>query len=169
MESGKDEVIAANREAAAVVAQWLIDRSRQQRSSTGILPRRLRDRGMSITNPAGFWTVALQSTDSNPREIEQGLKLAAAKLQAGDIGFVIESGLGQVAWLSALALELRGDADELPVDSAARARLLALSLRAEGSAAKLMLSLGALLRLKDTSGVLIEAEQDPDETGGHNA
>lgn len=148
MDDAKDVVLSAHRDAASVVAQWSIERAKGTAGRVSVrAPKTLKDRGAAIMNPAGFWSRALESTDSQPREIELGIQMAAAKLKAGDLDFVLESGLGQVAWLSALALELRGDADSLPVDSAARGRLLALSLKCQGAAAKLVLSLGALVRL----------------------
>lgn len=156
MDDAKQVVLSAHRDAAAVLAQWKIERSKSVRREVDANPKTLRDRGAAIMNPAGFWSKALASTDSRPLEIEHGMRMAAAKLKAGDLDFVIESGLGQIAWLSALALELRGDADSLPVDSAARARLLALAMRAQGSSAKLMISLWALVRLGPDSTVVFE-------------
>lgn len=159
MDDAQQAVLAAHRDAASIVAQWSIERAKNSGGSGGHTPRTLKDRGAAIMNPAGFWARALESTDSRPREIEQGVRMAAAKLKAGDLDFVIESGLGQTAWLSALALELQGDADDLPVGSAARARLLALAMRAQGAAARLMLSLGALVRL-GPEGTVVSVEED---------
>jgi len=157
MEDAKQEVLAAHKDAAAVLAQWSIEPSKRAGRADVGEPKVLKDRGAAIMNPAGFWARALESTDSRPREVELGLKMAAAKLKSRDLGFVMESGLGQVAWLSALALELRGDADELPVDSAGRARLLALTLKCQGAAARLMLSLGALAAMGPGGKVVFES------------
>ncbi|OIQ70483.1 hypothetical protein GALL_479050 [mine drainage metagenome] len=156
MQDAKQVVLSAHRDAAAILAQWGVERSKVARGGGVRVPKTLKDRGAAIMNPAGFWARALEGSDSRPREIELGLKMAAAKLKAGDMAFVLESGLGQVAWLSALALELRGDADELPVDSAGRARLLALAMRAQGAAAKLMVSLGAMATMGPGGTVIFE-------------
>lgn len=143
-ENVEDKVRTAHGEIAAVVAQWRVERARESRRGGLASPAKLLDRGAAITNPAGFWGEALASTDSSHAAIEHGVLMAAAKLRAGDLSFVLESGVGQVAWLSALTLELAEDANRQPIDSAARVRLLQLAMRAQGAAAKLMLSLGAL-------------------------
>lgn len=151
----EQKVIDAHQEVALVLSQWRIAQAKD--NNKGIArPAQLTDKGSAITNPSGYWAMALTSTDNSKAAIELGLLLAAAKLRAGDISFVVESGIGQIAWLSALALELKEDADRQPVESAARARLIQLSLRAQGAAAKLMLSLGALAKMGDDGSVLVD-------------
>lgn len=149
----EQKVIDAHQEVALVLSQWRIAQAKD--NNKGIArPAQLTDKGSAITNPSGYWAMALTSTDNSKAAIELGLLLAAAKLRAGDISFVVESGIGQIAWLSSLALELKEDADRQPVESAARARLIQLSLRAQVAVAKLMLSLGALVKM-DGGGALV--------------
>lgn len=155
MDDLQNEVLSAHRDAAAAIAAIAIERSKRTGVRSRSVPNVLLDRGAPVTNPAGFWADALEGTDSRPREVEASIKLAAAQLKLGNLDFVIESGLGQVGWLSAMALELKKDADDLPVGSAERARLIGLSLRCQGAAAKLMLSLGALVRLGPEGTVLV--------------
>lgn len=139
----KDSVLEAQREVTSVLARVAARRGRQESRVS-----KLRDRGAAISDPSRFWGMCLQSSETDDIEsVASSLRLAAAKMKAGDMGFVYESGLGQVAWLSAVAIELKGDADQLPLESAQRARLIELSMRAQSAAAKLMLSLGALGRL----------------------
>jgi hypothetical protein len=151
--NAEQKVIEAHQEVALVLSQWRIAQAKDNNKGVA-RPAQLTDKGSAITNPSGYWATALTSTESSKAAIELGLLLAAAKLRAGDISFVVESGIGQIAWLSSLALELKEDADRQPVESAARARLLQLSLRAQGAAAKLMLSLGALAKMGDTHSIL---------------
>lgn len=168
-QDSKQVVLEAHREVASILASVAVQRSKELQTN-GRSASRLRNREAAISNPSQFWGGWLQSSDGPDIEsVAASLRLAAAKMKAGDMSFVYESGLGQVAWLSTVAVELKGDADKLPIDSPKRARLIELSMRAQGAAAKLMLSLGALSQLKDNSGVVIEAEQDQDETGGRNA
>lgn len=151
----KNEVLAAHSEAASAISAFSIERAKRTGGGgSRNAPRMLKDRGAPVTNPAGFWAEALGSEESRPREVESAIKLASASLKLGNLDFVLESGLGQVGWLSAMALELKRDADDLPPESAGRARLIALSLRCQGAAAKLMLSLGALVRLAPGGTVL---------------
>lgn len=146
----EQQVREAHQEVALVMTQW---RTLKAKASGRDItyPANLKDKGSAITNPAGFWATALKSTDSPKGTIESGILLAAAKLRGGDLGFVLESGVGQVAWLSSLALELKADADSQPVESSARERLLRLSLKAQGAAAKLMLSLGVAAQMEGSS------------------
>lgn len=141
------KIIKANSEVASVISQWRVEKLRKT-SIDVARPSRLQDRSPAITNPAGFWSAALTSTGGiSAVEIEQSVRLTAAKINTGDVSFVVESALGQIAWLSSLALEFKQDADEQPVESASRIRLLNLSLRAQNTAAKLMMSLGALSKV----------------------
>jgi hypothetical protein len=156
-------VIKANAEIASTIAQWKTLQARKSSKGNVALPARLKDRSPAITNPAGFWSMALTENKEGQvevSEIEQSLKLTAAKIKAGDSSFVIESGLGQVAWLSSLAIELKADADDQPVDSVARERLLRLSFRAQGAAAKLMLSIGVMSQISDNSSTLVNESSD---------
>lgn len=155
MDERKQEVMAAHGMVAKLMAQVVVERARGAPKGTRLEPRKLKDRGSAILSPSAFWGRALAATETELEDAALGIKMAAAKLKAGDLDFVIESGLGQVAWLSAVALELKGDADDQPVGSPARARLLALSMRAQGTAAKLMLSLGALVRVGPDGAIVV--------------
>jgi len=145
-EEVEQNVRAAHQDLATVLAQWRVYGAKRGAAGASH-PGRMANRGEAIMNPAGFWAGALADPDSSVEAIEHGVRVAAAKLRAGDLSFVFESGVGQVAWLSALALALAEDANSQPAGSGAHVRLLQLSMRAQGAAAKLMLSLGALARL----------------------
>lgn len=152
------DVLKANKNIASIVAQWGLEQKRKVSKGNVARPAILQDRSPAITNPAGFWAVALTNNGDGrvgELEIEQSVKLTAAKLEAGDISFVVESALGQIAWLSSLALEFKQDADNQPAESSARIRLLNLSLRAQGAAAKLMMSLGALAKIGESDSVIV--------------
>lgn len=151
------EVLKANKEIASIITQWRVEQSRKVGKGSVARPARLQDRSPAILNPAGFWAVALANSGDGrvgEVEIEQAVRLTAAKVMSGDISFVVESALGQVAWLSALALEFKKDADNQPADSASRIRLLNLSLRAQGAAAKLMLPLIPVTQIYDSETVI---------------
>ena len=153
----EQQVREAHQEVALVMAQWRTLKAKASKRDI-TYPANLKDKGSAITNPSGFWATALTSTDSPKGMIENGILLATAKLRGGDLEFVLESGIGQVAWLSSLALELKNDADSQPIESAARDRLLRLSLKAQGAAAKLILSLGGLARMTTGDALLIIKE-----------
>lgn len=154
----KETVQEAHREVAALLARVAAQRFKQERSGVRSASR-LRNRGAAISDPSHYWAGTLQSSEgADIEEVAVSLQLAAAKMKAGDLSFVYESGLGQVAWLSTVAIELKADADELPLDSAKRARLIELSMRAQNAAAKLMLSLGALAKLRTENSILLESE-----------
>lgn len=144
------EVIEANREVASLVAQMKVKATQNVGSSNRhkSLPE-YSNKVQASEKPANFWAWALSSNEE--RSDHSGLdsmglviKMAAAKLRAGDTSFVFESCLGQVNWLSATAVELKEQADTLPLDSAKRSRLLDQSFKFQNSASKLLLSLGAL-------------------------
>src|SRR5450830_837918 len=142
----KEELTTVHCEIAGTLAQLMIERSKNRsevvaRSSTGVRS------SAAIMNPAGFWAEALAHGDTEPGEIELGLRMAASKLKAGDMNFIIESSIGQVAWLSALALDIKTQADKLPSYAPNKPKLLAMSLRAQSNAAKLMLSLGEFIKM----------------------
>jgi hypothetical protein len=143
-QDSKEVVLEAHREVSTVLARVAAQRSRSSPKVSS-----LRDRGAAISEPARFWAGWLQSSESPSIDsVTAGVRLVAAKLRAGDIGFVYEHGVGQVAWLSTIAIELKADADKLPLDSPKRVRLIELSMRAQSAAAKLMMSMAALVQFQ---------------------
>lgn len=141
--NAEEKVNEAHKGVAIVVTQLLAQRAKN--NNRGVAG--LEDKGLSITSPRCFWAKALTRSDIPKETIEQEIKLASAKLRAGDLEFIIESGIGQVAWLSSISLELKEDADRQSASSVARERLIKLSLKAQEAAAKLILSLGALAKM----------------------
>lgn len=150
-ETDKQALLDAHHEAARVVAQSrLVDLIEARRGrNRGTVVRR----GDAVLDPAKFWAAAL-SSGGTLAQAEDGLRLAAARLKAGDTAFVIESATGQLAWLSALAVEMKEKADKAGSANAFN-QFMALALRAQGAAAKLALSLAALNKLDGAAVVTV--------------
>lgn len=142
LEELADELGAAQTEVSQVVSNALLAdlmASRRGVSRSTVV----RGGGAAILEPARFWAGSLVE-GSDFQAVANGLRIAAAKLMAGDTSFVMESCTGQLAWLSAFAVEMKAKADRPGIGASSQARYLTLSLRAQGAAAKLALSLAAM-------------------------
>lgn len=156
----KQELYASHQQVALVLAQQMQEMKRPQslttrRTDTDTV---VRHRAAAILSPVKFWAASLLGDEPNSvAAVEDGLRVTAAKLLAGDISFVSESILGQIAWLSSLTLDLQQKAAQPGISYSAQCRYIELALRAQAAAAKVMLSLSALARPQNMGSVINES------------
>ncbi len=82
--------------------------------------------------------------DSDERgDIARGIRMTAAKIRAGDRGYVFEALTGQAVWLQALALHL-GDVATTMQDNGRKVALCRLLLKVQAASAKTLASVAAL-------------------------
>lgn len=82
--------------------------------------------------------------DSGERgNIARGIRMTAAKIRAGDRGYVFEALTGQAVWLQALALHL-GDVATTMQDNGRKVALCRLLLKVQAASAKTLASVAAL-------------------------
>lgn len=107
--------------------------------------------GALIGEPAAFWAAAaanrLQGDDGTVGAVALATKLAAAKLAAGDMGFIRESLIGQAQWLGVIATKMMAQADgEKQPDKVIG--FIKLALAAQRQAAQSLASVAALDSLR---------------------
>lgn len=139
----ESEVIDAQQTIAQVVSQILVSKEARSNRFNGNMVKV--DGGGSVLDPCGWWAAAASTeSEASPLDVANAIKLNAAKLQMGDMSFVVQSGLGQVAWLSAMSVNFANKANMHGVSYNQQGRYMDISLKAQTAAAKLMLALAAL-------------------------
>ena len=109
-----------------------------------------RELGAILADPVAFWagasTSRLQGDEGTVESIVLSLRLASAKLAAGDLEFVRSSLLGQAVWLGLLAVKMA-----VPIEGSAKPeqamQMVKLALHAQRQAAQCLASAAALGRL----------------------
>lgn len=157
----KDQLIEAHKNAAAALvagqrlAAKVAARPRTGRERSRLVMDAL---GGSLANPAEFWsaasTIEARGDGTGVNALVLSNSYAAARLAAGDFGFIRESLLGQAGWCSVLAVKLAAEAAGEPQTDKAT-QLYKLSMQAQRQAAQALATVAALNRLADTEAVSI--------------
>ena len=105
--------------------------------------------GALLADPANFWAGATASQARGDEDtvapVVLGLKLAGARLAAGDMGFVRDALIGQATWLGVVAVRMMAQAESARSDQSAQ--FVKLALAAQRQAAQAMCSAAALGKL----------------------
>ena len=105
--------------------------------------------GALLGDPCAFWSGAsaakAHGDESTVVPVVLSLRLAGARLAAGDMGFVSDSLLGQATWLGVVAVRLMAQAENAKPEQAVPS--IKLALQAQRQAAQCLSSAAALGRL----------------------
>lgn len=155
------ELIEVQQQAAAALeaGQKLAARAAARRTG-GNMPERPGGAalGALLANPGAFWSGAAVCESFGDGEAVEPLALAtryaAARLAAGDFGFVRETLIGQANWAGVLAVKLAQRAEnEAKPDNAMP--WLKMALQAQRQAAAALCSAAALNKLADAEAVTV--------------
>ena len=139
----QQELLAINTEFAAIVAEARNVAADEAPSNTG------GGRVAMLFDPAVLYAQAaarLTTPDSDSvtvADFARAIRMAAAKIRAGDQGYITESLLGQAVWLQALALRLSDYAASLK-DDKRKIALGGLLLKIQATATKTLATLAAI-------------------------
>ena len=156
--ASRGEVLAALESGREVITRlqsmgWTLKAGRRGQ----LVPMQVAALAGSLASPADCWARAAVGTldglniEDQATLVASSIKVAAAKLKAGDLDPAREALIGQAGWLGALAVRLEALAAEVPSEHGAaqeREGLIKLALRAADAAGKAMASAAALNAIK---------------------
>ena len=108
-----------------------------------------------VLNPCRLFAESMAADVADVGDIERGLRMAAAKVKAGDMTFIHESLVSQALWLQNIAVDALKMA-EGGKRAADVERLAGLAIRAQAAAAKVLSSLAALNAFGEVRSVEVE-------------
>lgn len=163
--ASRGEVLAALESGREVITRlqslgWSLKAGRRGQ----LVPMQVAALAGSLASPADFWARAAVGTldglniEDQAVLVSSSIRVAAAKLKAGDLDPAREALVGQAGWLGALAVRLEALAAEVQNEHGGaqeREGLIKLALRAAEASSKAMASAAALNAIRGGADVTV--------------